>query len=164
MNFFKQDLPENEDGKTTLIALDRGYTTVIQWLLEAGFEIIHTQQRAPDFAFTWGKVGLNKLGNRVIIEENGEMGVYWATKTIPVQRQAPGARRPITVKIKVITMAMRSGTGKVILMLTTKEEVLGPCHRVQEGVETSLRPRFARLLRAPDIRCCSCCSIFQFRQ
>ena len=78
MALFNEKLPVGWRVMGDIVALDRGYDTLVNWLLTVGFDVIHTKQRSNDFIFTFGEG--QKLRGRTLIPEAGEMGVYWAKK------------------------------------------------------------------------------------
>ena len=109
MSLFKQKLPNGWCVVDRIIALDRGYDKLINWLISIGFDILHTKQRSPDFIFTFGLSPNSKLKGRVNIPEQGEMGAYWAKKTSHV-KTATGQR-----KVTMWALAFRGGTGSATL-------------------------------------------------
>jgi hypothetical protein len=114
MSLFNEKLP-NFVVKGDLIVIDRGYDTALDWLLRSGFNLLHTKQRSKNFIFTFGLKSGSKPGKRIEVQEKGEMGAYWATQVKKVRLADDSTDRTVTLT----ALAYRSGTGRVVLMLTT---------------------------------------------
>ncbi len=89
---FQKKLPNGWCVVDRIIALDRGYDKLINWLISIGFDILHTKQRSPDFIFTFGLPPNSKLKGRVNIPEQGEMGAYWAKKQVMLKHPLDNVR------------------------------------------------------------------------
>jgi hypothetical protein len=102
-----------------MIALDRGYDALVPWLLSAGFDLVHTQQRSKSLLFTFdAKRGV--APGQLVIPTDGEMAAYWAKKKFKVPNNG-------TREVTMWLLAFRIGTGSVVLLTTTNPQ-WGPAH------------------------------------
>ena len=92
------------------------------WLLSAGFDLVHTQQRSKSLLFTFdAKRGV--APGQLVIPTDGEMAAYWAKKKCKVPNNAGSGTREVTMWL----LAFRTGTGSVVLLTTTNPQ-WGPAH------------------------------------
>jgi len=102
-----------------ILVIDRGYEELVIWAIKRGFNLIHTQKRIKNHPHVFGIEQWKSVGDRMLVPEEGEMGVYWAKKV----EQSDMKQGSTTIW----TVACRVGThpGRVV-MLTTTLPWLGP--------------------------------------
>ena len=95
-----------------ILVIDRGYEELVIWAIKRGFNLIHTQKRIKNHPHVFGIKQRKSVGDRMLVPEEGEMGVYWAKKV----EQSDMKQGSTTIW----TVACRVGThpGRVVMLTT----------------------------------------------